>query len=164
MRFPIVPLLLIGLPLVEIALFIVVGGWIGVLPTIALVIATTVAGSILLRVQGLGLLQRIRAETEAGRTPGRELVHGAMIVVAALLLLLPGFLTDFLGLLLFVPFLRDLIWSAIGRQAVVVTRFDMRGGRPGRNGGRGPVIDLDADDYSSKTDPGSPWRRIDRDS
>ena len=86
-----IPIALIALPLLEIATFVAVGSQIGVLATVGLVILTTVLGGALLRIQGFGVLGRIREEVEAGRTPGRELAHGVMIVLAGVLLLLPGF-------------------------------------------------------------------------
>ena len=116
-------LFILALPLIEIAGFVVVGSEIGVLATIALVILSGVAGSILLRIQGFGVLTRIRAELEAGRDPGRELAHGAMILLAGILLLIPGFVTDIVGLLLFVPPVRDLVWRFLKRRVVVSGSF-----------------------------------------
>ena len=89
MRFSLIPLALIVIPIAEIAAFIVIGDAIGVLPTLALVLVTAIIGSALLRWQGIGILNRIRMETDAGRIPGRDLVHGAMILVAGVLLLTP---------------------------------------------------------------------------
>jgi UPF0716 protein FxsA len=171
MRLAIIPFLLLAVPLAEIAAFILVGRQIGVVATLALVLVTAVIGSILLRIQGFGLLQRITAETRAGRVPGRELVHGVMILIAGVLLLVPGFVTDALGFLLFVPKLRDMGWRLI-RDRVTVVAADIGRGAAGR--GRGdpaagrygtrytpagePVIDLDDDDFQRDPDPSSPWR------
>lgn len=159
MRLPAV-LIFVVLPLLEIAGFIIVGRQIGVLATILLILATSVLGSVLLRVQGLGVLNRIRQETRAGRVPQREVVHGVMIVFAAFLLFLPGFITDIAGLLLFLPPIRDLVWSLASRTilsganaAARYTRFDAGAGGRGEH-----VIDLDESDYSSGGDPNSPWR------
>ncbi|HMQ57288.1 MAG TPA: FxsA family protein, partial [Rhizobiaceae bacterium] len=85
MPFAIAPFLLLAIPLAEIAAFVLVGREIGVFWTLAMVLFTAVLGSILLRVQGFGLLSRIRAETESGRVLGRELVHGVMILIAGVL-------------------------------------------------------------------------------
>src|SRR4051812_26878380 len=90
---PLVLSILFGLPLLEIVAFVVVGSKIGVLWTIALVISSSIAGSVLLRIQGFGALNRIRTEMAAGRNPGRELAHGFMIIVAGILLVIPGFVT-----------------------------------------------------------------------
>jgi UPF0716 protein FxsA len=147
-------------PLVEIAGFVIVGREIGVLSTIGLVIGMGVLGAILLRHQGFGVLSRIRAEMEAGRDPGRELAHGAMILVAGFLLLLPGFVSDLIGLALFVPPIRDIAWRWISRNvdfSTVVVNRDFRGAS--RNS---RTIDLDEEDYSAEPNPDSPWRHIDR--
>ena len=167
MRFSFLPLSLLLLPFAEIAGFILVGKAIGVWATLALVVLTSVLGAVLLRVQGFGLLNKIAAESQSGRDPSRQLVHGAMIVVAALLLLLPGFITDAIGLLLFIPFVRDIAWRLLSRRMVIVgsaTRFTA-GFQSGRQSPKsGPVVDLDEDDFHRDPDPSSPWsdhKRID---
>ena len=109
MPFSLIPFLLLVIPAAEIAVFILVGGQIGVLWTFAAILATAILGSILLRVQGFQIVNRLREETNAGRVPGRELGHGAMILVAGVLLLTPGFVTDALGFLLLVPPLRRVL-------------------------------------------------------
>ena len=88
MRFPVIPLFLLALPFVEIAGFVIVGSQIGVLATLALVIAAGVLGALLLRVQGFGVMARVRKELDAGNDPSRELANGAMILVAGILLLI----------------------------------------------------------------------------
>ncbi len=136
---------LIGVPILEIYVFVAVGSEIGALATIALTLLTAVAGTIMLRVQGFSLLMRIRAEIDAGRVPGDDLVHGALIVVAAILLLVPGFVTDAIGLILFIPPVR----SAIGHY--LVSHADMTivsSGGMKRSGEK--VVDLDEDDWSSR--------------
>lgn len=159
--FPLVPLLLLGLPLVEIAVFVLVGSHIGVLPTIGLVIATSVLGGFLLRVQGLGAMARISAAMERGDAPGRDLVHGLMIMVAGMLLLVPGFVTDAVGLLLFIPPVRDLGWRLIRNRIVIVGAGGQRNpqGAPWRRS-RGRTIDLDEDEFRREggdpDDDGSP--------
>ena len=161
MRLPPILIFLLLLPLLEIAGFVLVGRQIGVIPTLGLVIATGVAGSILLRIQGFGVMSRIRTELEAGRNPSRELAHGVMIMAAGILLLIPGFFTDILGILLFVPPLRDFVW----RQLRSRIRFadGAAGPSAGQRTARGKTIDLDEDDYSTERDPDRPWRRIESD-
>jgi UPF0716 protein FxsA len=154
------PLILLLLPLVEIAGFVIVGSQIGVLWTIALVLASSVAGASLLRYQGFGVIKRMQAEVQAGRDPGREIAHGAMILLAAVLLLIPGFVTDIFGLLLFIPPVRELAWRFLKRRVDVTTGFVFTG-NGGAGSGRGRVIDLDEGDYSSRPDkPDSPWKRF----
>lgn len=166
MRFPFLFLIFLAVPLLEIAAFVVVGGRIGVLATLGMVLFTAVVGSVLLRVQGFGMLRRIQAETDAGRVPGRELVHGAMILLAGFLLLLPGFVTDAVGFLLFVPAFRDWMWRVLARRVLVkVDLAGMRAGGVYRRDSR--TIDLDEDDFTrtkdgaNNADDASPWRRID---
>ena len=97
MRFPVIPLFVLALPFLEIAGFVLVGREIGVLWTLALVIAAGMAGLAVLRIQGFGIMARVRSETDAGRDPGRELANGVMILFAGVLLLIPGFVTDIIG-------------------------------------------------------------------
>lgn len=179
MRFPFVPLLLLALPFLEIAGFVVVGSHIGVLWTLALVILAGVLGAVLLRVQGFGSMARIRTELAAGRDPSQELANTVMILVAGVLLLIPGFITDIFGLLLFLPPVRQLAWRFLSRRITVTTGgfggFGSAGSRsgPGSGSGRDRTIDLDSDEYShepgkkpdneSPTRGDSPWKRIDSD-
>jgi UPF0716 protein FxsA len=144
------PFFLLIVPLAEIATFVAVGSKIGVLATIALVLATAITGATLLRIQGLGTLGRIQAQMDRGQMPSRDLVHGVMIMVAGLLLLTPGFITDTLGFLLFVPAIRDRAWSFL-RDRVLVT-VQARGYRGSAQREERRTIDLDDDDYT-RTDP-----------
>lgn len=153
MRNPLLPLILVLLPALEIATFIAVGRAIGVLATLGLVFLTSMAGILLLRAQGLGVLERLRKAMQAGESPEKPLVHGAMIVIAGMLLVIPGFITDAIGFLLFIPAVRDLTWSLAGRH---VARTGTTHRRPGSRRD-GKTIDLDADDYSSTPNPSSPW-------
>lgn len=154
----IVGLFILLLPLLEIAGFVVVGRNIGALATVGLVIASAVLGVVLLRVQGFGALRRAQSQAAGGVAPDREIVHGAMIVLAAILLMVPGFITDIFGLLLFLPPVREITWKAIRARLVVVgssfaTRHDAARRDP-------KVIDLDENDYhDAKGDRSSPWRK-----
>jgi UPF0716 protein FxsA len=92
-------------PLIEIGLFIQVGGAIGLWPTLLIVLLTAVAGSYLVRSQGARELANLRSSFGTMRDPSEPLANGAMILFAGALLLTPGFFTDFVGfLLLFPPF------------------------------------------------------------
>lgn len=157
MPFSIIPFLLLVLPLLEIAVFIAVGQQIGVLATLALVLLTTVAGSILLRRQGFGNFQRIRHTLEQGRMPERELIHAFMILVAGVLLLTPGFVTDALGFMLFIPAVRDLAWASARKRFIIVGSGTSRS-KPYRGGPETRTIDLDTGDYSNTGPRDSPWR------
>jgi len=92
-------LFLVLIPLVEIALFVAVGGWIGVWPVLALVVLAALAGVAILR----GRLAQLQALTRIPEDPARLLAGGAMTAVGAALLIIPGFLTDALGLVLLLP-------------------------------------------------------------
>ncbi len=106
--------LFVGVPLLEIAVFVAVGGQIGLWPTLGAVVATALAGSVLLRVQGLSTLYRARDHMERGELPVRELFDGVCLVFAGALLLTPGFVTDGAGLLLFLPPFRAAVRRGLG--------------------------------------------------
>jgi len=162
LRISLLPLFLLALPLLEIAGFVVVGRQVGALATVGLVLASSIAGSLLLRHQGFGVMTRVRAEMDAGRDPSSQLAHGAMIVLAAILLIIPGFITDILAILLLLPPVRELAWRMLKSRIVLATSFS--GGFQARP--RGKTIDLDdsdysrADDYKRGPDHNSPWRRL----
>ena len=139
---------LIVLPIIEIAIFIKVGQTIGLFPTLALVIGAALLGGLLLRQQGLSVLGQLRSNVNTGRMPGRTIADAMMIGLAALFLVLPGFLSDVVALALLVPPVRGWIYAALASRVTVV---DTAGFRPGpqrdpRLGGEG-TIDLDEDDY-----------------
>jgi len=89
------------------------GALLGVLPTILLVLATAVLGARLMHSQGLGVLERVRRALDRGETPALELLDGAMILLGGLLLLIPGFITDALGLLCLIPLVRHRLLAAV---------------------------------------------------
>lgn len=93
-------------PVVELYVLLKVGGLIGIVPTVALILLTGIAGAWLARTQGFDLLRRIRTELAEGRLPASELLEGAMVLAGGMLLLTPGFCTDLLGFSLLVPFTR----------------------------------------------------------
>lgn len=186
MRFSLIPFVLLVVPLMEIAAFVVIGGQIGVWATLAMVVVTAVIGSFLLRWQGVSLLHRIQSEMAAQRLPAKDLVRGAMLVVAGILLLTPGFVTDAIGFLLFVPPVQDAVWSFLKTRITLVgpgmsggpdgaTTQQSAGythshnqGRPssgqaqsgqnqsGQAGNGEGIVDLDPDDYHDNN-PDSPW-------
>jgi len=164
MPFSIIPFLLLFIPISEIGVFILVGGEIGVVYTLALILVTAIIGTILLRFQGLSLLTKIQNETKAGRVPGKELVSGVMIMIAGILLLTPGFVTDTIGFLLFVPFIRTAIWAYVGSKISVsmagkssnysYSSFHQHAQSPEKTEG---VVDLDEDEYNEVPNPDTPW-------
>jgi UPF0716 protein FxsA len=140
---------LLALPIVEIALFIKVGQAIGLWPTLALVIGAALLGGALLRQQGLAVLMQLRGNVAAGKLPGQTIADAALIGVAAVLLILPGFLSDVVALLLLVPPIRRWIYKTLAGNFTVVQTTGFRA-QPQTEDARvkGPgVIDLDDEDY-----------------
>lgn len=148
MPLKLLPFIFLALPVLEITVFIMVGSRIGVLPTILLVLATAVAGATLLRVQGFGVLSRIRTQLEAGALPGRELGNGAMILAAGLLLITPGFVTDTLGLLLFIPAVRERAWQFLRARVNIVGAGFSQGFGARSDGQREGVVDLEPGEFT----------------
>lgn len=122
----------LAVPLIEIALFIQVGGLIGLWPTLGIVVLTAIAGTFLVRSQGLSELNRLRTSLSDLRDPTEPLAHGAMILFAGALLLTPGFFTDSLGLALLVPSVRRAVLRYI-RARIKVESFSY-GVPPRRDG------------------------------
>jgi UPF0716 protein FxsA len=110
------PLLIIfvAIPIIEITLFVKVGGWLGIWPTLAIVLGTAFLGTQLLRRQGVAALARLQESVGKGESPMGPIAHGALILVAGVLLVTPGFFTDALGFLLLAPPVRDMVirWGA----------------------------------------------------
>ncbi|HEY0276111.1 MAG TPA: FxsA family protein [Paenirhodobacter sp.] len=134
---------ILALPLIEIALFVVIGARIGLWATLAWVVATAVIGGLLIRTQGARAMTDLRRAQADLRDPTTPLANGAMTVLAGMLLMLPGFFTDACGLLLLLPPVRALLRRAIGRR-VAVQGFGFGAPRPGpgNRAGDGPgVID-----------------------
>ncbi len=166
---------MIGIPIIEIAVFIEVGGRLGVWPTLGIVIATAVVGTALLRHQGLSTLARVQESLGKGRFPAAELFDGLCLLIAGTLLLTPGFVTDGAGLLLFVPALRTRLGRLIGGYMVRSGRVEMHstGPRDPASGQgdfhRGPVIEgefsevengeAEGDTESNDRGSSSPWHR-----
>jgi UPF0716 protein FxsA len=126
-------LLLILVPIAEIALIIQVGEWIGVWWTIALLLADAVLGSLLLRSQGRAVWRRFSVAVGEGRLPHREVVDGALVIFGGALILAPGFITDVFGALFLLPPTRALMRRLMLRRAVlrvVGSAAPSRNGRP----------------------------------
>ena len=159
-----VPLALIALPLLEIGVFIFVGGRIGIGWTLLLVVAGVVLGAALLKRQTLSTIAEARREAAMGRVPERQIVHGALIALAGILLMVPGFVTDVFGLLLFLPPVRDLLWRRLRARVAV-----RAAARPPAARTAGPeIVDLTGTEFTrhdadQRHGPGenaeSPWHR-----
>ncbi|MFL6243567.1 MAG: FxsA family protein [Acidimicrobiia bacterium] len=103
---------------VEITVMIQVGQWIGFLNTIGLLLLVSLVGAWLVKRQGLGVMARIREQRSAGRLPATEAFDGALILVAGVLLVIPGFVTDALGLLLLLPPVRAVVRRFVSRRVL----------------------------------------------
>jgi UPF0716 protein FxsA len=156
---PILLLAFIGVPIIEIAVFIEVGGWIGLWPTLGLVVLTAIVGSIELRTQGLATLNKLRRELDQGVLPAQTVFDGVCLLFAGALLLTPGFVTDIIGLALFVPAFRRLLRVTVGgyvaKRAETHVFTDGEGMNPRRRRDDG-VIDADYVDVTEKDDD-DPW-------
>jgi UPF0716 protein FxsA len=138
-------------PLVEIAFFVLIGQAVGLLPTLAGVLVTALIGALVLRVQGLSLLAEIRATMGQGQLPARALAEAMMVGVAGLLLLLPGYFSDLLGILLLIPPLRATLYVFLKSRMVVVAASTHSGQtRPGGRLGGDGTVDLDPEDWRQR--------------
>lgn len=117
--FPILLLLFIFVPIIEIGLFIQVGGFLGLWPTIALVLITAFVGASLVRSQGLQTLMSVQNRLQQGELPAQQIFEGVMLAVAGVLLLTPGFMTDALGMLVLLPAPRAMIAKYLMSKMVV---------------------------------------------
>jgi UPF0716 protein FxsA len=155
-------LLLVAVPIIEIALFIQVGGWIGLWWTIGIVLLTAAIGTALLRAQGMAALAEVQGALQHGGNPAPAMAHGALILVAGLLLLTPGFFTDAVGFLLLTPPVRAGVIRFLARRMTIV----QAGGRgaafrsgPAESGtvdGEYEVVETE-DDTDRPTSGGSGW-------
>jgi len=151
-------------PLIEIALFIQVGGVIGLWPTLGIVVLTAVLGAWLVRAQGAMAVGRLRSSFSRLEDPAEPLAHAAMILIAGALLLTPGFFTDAVGFALLMPPVRRAAFDYL-RRRVHVERFEMGPDGPERRDPHrhGPDIiegEYEELDPSENTDgPPSAWSR-----
>lgn len=156
---------LVIVPIVEIALFIQLGGLIGLWTTIGLVIVTAVLGAILLRMQGFAAMERLQRSLAEGGDPAGPLAHGVLILVAGLLMLTPGFFTDAVGFTLLIPPARAALIAWIGpKLAARVVRAAPQSAqrRPADDRARGaPIEDVDYVDVTEAKPPpgGGAWSR-----
>lgn len=129
----------VAIPMIEIGLFIQVGGLIGLWPTLAIALLSALLGSWLVRMQGAAALADLRGSFQELRDPTLPIAHGAMILLAGALLITPGFFTDTMGLLLLVPAIRSAVLRYLSGR-ISVQRFEF-GVPPRREPHRPDVID-----------------------
>jgi len=125
-------LIFIGLPIAELYVILKVGDAIGAVPTVLLLAADSVLGSLLLRSQGRRVWRRFREALAEGRMPHREVIDGALVIFGGAFLITPGFITDVIGVLLLIPPTRYLIRRQLvrrlGRRLVIVDGRSAPGG------------------------------------
>jgi len=148
----------IAVPLIEIALFIQVGGAIGLWPTLLIVVITAILGTFLVRQQGALAMGQLREKMSELRDPTEALAHGAMILFSGALLLTPGFFTDIVGFALLIPAVRTAAFKAI-RARVNIQSF---GPGPGQHPQRDDIIDGEFEEVEPeprKTQGPSGWTK-----
>ena len=129
---PLLAVLFLVVPIVELAVIIQVGRAIGVLDTIAVLVVISLVGAWLVRHEGMGVLRRMQQQTAAGQVPGTELIDGLLILVGGALMLTPGFVTDAFGLCLLLPPVRAALRAVVARRLrgrVIAARYDTLGDR-----------------------------------
>lgn len=147
----------IVVPLLEIFAFIEVGSVVGALPTLGLIVLTAVVGALLVRWQGLKVILDARESLARDELPVAAAVHGGLLLLAGLLLLTPGFVTDTAGFLLLVPGIRSLVATRIWRWLEVRTKIRARSASaPGRR--RPAVIEGEAVEVRRDAKPHDPGR------
>ncbi len=155
MRF-LIFLLLIGLPVVEISLFIKIGGLIGIAPTMLLIFAMSALGATLLRRQGLQSFTKTKSAMSRGELPVGDMLDGFFLVAAGIFFVLPGFFSDILGFALLLPPVRKALGTYLRRRFNVQTvqsTFYAGGGNPRAPRSGGPIIEGEAEEIRDKADP-----------
>ena len=154
--------LFVAVPIIEIALFIQVGGWLGLWPTLGIVILTAFLGTYLVRSQGIAAMGNIKSNLNELRDPTESLAHGAMILVSGVLLLTPGFFTDAVGFALLAPPIRLAIFKFIKARVKVQSFVQTNPHYEQRRSASSDVIDgefteVDIEDAPSSTGKPSKW-------
>jgi UPF0716 protein FxsA len=156
---PFLIILFIVVPILELYVIIQVGQWIGLWPTLALLLADAILGSMLLKHQGRSAWQRFNEALAARRFPGKEVADGLLIVIGGTLLLTPGFITDVFGLFLLIPPTRAIARRLLKR--FTVGRFAVVGvpggpgpfGPPPGSAGPRPTRDYDVEGTAEEVPP-----------
>lgn len=153
-------LVFLAVPLIEIGLFIVIGNAIGLWPTLGGVVLMALLGTYLLRAQGMALFTEMRTTMARGQLPARTLADAFLVAVAGMLLLLPGYFSDLIGILLLIPPVRTAIYAFLLSRARIMptatgTDYSWRPSGPTANsndrGNRSrPAIDLDDKDWRER--------------
>ncbi len=148
----------LAIPLIEIALFIQIGGIIGLGWTLATVVVTAILGTFLVRNQGALALNQVRASFNDMRDPTEPLAHGAMILFSGALLLTPGFFTDAVGFLLLIPAVRTSAFRAVKARVKVQSFHGGTGQSQAHTRHRYPNDVIDGEFTEVPPDPNEPKR------
>lgn len=149
-------LLFIGIPVLELCIFMMLGNRIGIPTTLAIIVITAILGAYLTKSQGLKALHNYQTAVSSGKLPHEEVMDGLMILIAGAVLLTPGFLTDAIGFALLVPTVRDIV------RAIVKTKMkekinvagDAMGAPPSRTSAQDVItVDVEVVESSTTTEP-----------
>jgi len=146
-------ILFVGVPILEIAAFIKIGGWIGIVPTLLGCVLTAIIGAFLVRLQGFGVLKSAQAAIGRNELPFDQIAHGVLILVAGVLLMTPGYVTDAMGFLLLVPAIRVRVARAVINHVKANADIHVGGAEWGatqRRDARGVVIEGEAVEISDE--------------
>lgn len=147
-------LLFILIPLLEIWLFIMLGGFIGVYPTLFIILLTAILGTFLVKTQGINVLKEIQSKFNELENPTEPIVHGAMILFAGALLLTPGFFTDSVGFLLLLPKVRKAAFFWL-KNKVNLLKYSSS---ERSSGDKNKYSDIEVTDYKEvEPEEKSPW-------
>ena len=130
-------LIIIGIPIIEIYLFIKIGSQIGAFNTISLIFVTAILGVAYVRYEGFNTLKSAMSQLVKNEVPIYEIISGATLAVASLLLILPGFATDVIGMLLVIPFTRKILIRNISN------KYKKKKGKKEKNFIEGEFEDMD---------------------
>jgi UPF0716 protein FxsA len=153
MPFLVLLVIFVIVPILEIYVIIQVGQSIGALWTIALLIADSIAGSLLMKSQGRAAWRRFQVALAEGRLPAREVMDGVLVIFGGAFLLTPGFVTDILGALLLLPPTRAVIRRLVARRFTLSVLSGMPGPVGPRGGRRPPGEDFGVDGTATDIDP-----------
>lgn len=136
-------------PMLELAVLIKVGSSIGVLATLLLVVASALIGGFILRIAGPATAWRARERLLSGEAPEQEMFDGVLLALGGFLILLPGFISDALGLLCLLPFTRHLLYRRLIRSA---SRRAGQASQAGQNGADAPRVQIIEGEWERRDD------------
>ena len=165
MMFFLLLLLFLAVPLAEILVIVEVAQRTGIIETIALLLIVSILGAWLVKSEGMGVIRKIQFQLIQGQIPNKELLDGGLILIAGVLMLTPGFITDVVGLLLLFPLTRPIIrrlffkrivnqpFSAMGSDSKQSTFNFTRGSFFGMENGDIEIVDLRREDDDPRDPP-----------